>query len=186
MSTELTNLLPINRIRAVRRAYFGRLIIIASILLTLLMIVTGVLLVPAYIYARTQVRIQTEHLEAINAGLENSDEAELQSRLSVLSERVDFLLEVSETPTVSMLMKDVLAISRPGIKLSGFSYSSHKIDEQPNTLLVMGTASTRDRLRAFQLALLSAPFSVTADLPISAYAKDRDIAFTITVTLARP
>jgi hypothetical protein len=53
----------------------------------------------------------------------------------------------------------------------------------PGTLSVSGIAVTRGALRAYQLALQSAPFAVAANLPVSAYAKDTDIAFTITVTL---
>jgi len=51
-------------------------------------------------------------------------------------------------------------------------------------LSVSGTAANREALRTYQLALQGAPFTLTAALPVSAYAKDSDIAFTITITLS--
>jgi hypothetical protein len=39
-------------------------------------------------------------------------------------------------------------------------------------------------LRSYQLALQGASFARAVDLPVSAYAKDADIAFTVTITLA--
>ena len=80
-------------------------------------------------------------------------------------------------------MRAVLAISHPGITLSGFDYVPGA-GKNPGTLAISGTAATRDTLRNYQTALQSAPFAVTANLPVSAYAKDTGIPFSITVTLA--
>ena len=79
-------------------------------------------------------------------------------------------------------MNNVLVIPRPGIVLSGFDYEP-SVGKSAGTLAVSGTATTRDALRNYQLALEGASFARSADLPVSAYAKDTDITFTITVTL---
>jgi hypothetical protein len=82
-----------------------------------------------------------------------------------------------------MIMRKVLDISHPGIALSGFLYLPAN-GKKPGTLSISGSSATRDTLRGYQTAIQSAPFVKSADLPVSAYAKDTDIAFTITVILA--
>ncbi len=49
-------------------------------------------------------------------------------------------------------------------------------------MTVSGMAATRDALRQYATALGGLPYVSKADLPISAYAKDSDITFTITLT----
>ncbi len=51
-------------------------------------------------------------------------------------------------------------------------------------IAVSGTAATRDALRQYQLALQNAAGVQSADVPVSAYAQDANIPFTVTVTLA--
>ena len=90
---------------------------------------------------------------------------------------------LADIPSASGIFRTVLAVSRPGITLSGFAYTPAG-DKAPRVLILSGAAATRDALRSYQLALQGASFALSATLPVSAYAKDTDIAFAITVTLA--
>ena len=75
-----------------------------------------------------------------------------------------------------------LAVPRPGVTLSSFTYVP-AAGTNPGTLAISGRAATRDALRSYQLALQSAALARSAVLPVSAYAPDANIAFTVTVTL---
>ena len=183
MHSELTNLLPPERQRAFRRDYFVRLSVIATILFTMLTVVAAVLLIPTYIFLLGTEKTQNTHLTNIKSTIASSDEGTLSAQLTFLSSSATNLSSITTTHSVSAIMSKILAVSRPGIVLSGFSYSPNVVGNS-GKLAISGIAVTRDSLRNYQLAIQSAPFASTADLPVSSYAKDADISFTITVTIA--
>ncbi|MDP2651739.1 MAG: hypothetical protein Q8O94_01225 [bacterium] len=183
MHNELTNLIPPERQQALRRDYFIRLGVVATILLIILTLIAALLLLPTYVFLIKSARAETARLANIESALSSSNEAALSAQLAALSNNAATLLALSSAHSVSAILRAVLAISRPGISLSGFSHPP-SVDGEPDTFAISGIAATRDALRNYQLALQRAPFARSADLPVSAYAKDTAIAFTITVILA--
>jgi hypothetical protein len=101
--------------------------------------------------------------------------------LKKLQDDAAYLTHLSATPTVSSLIRAVLKVPRPGITISGFSYSP-PTGSAAGKFLILGMAATRDDLRRYDLALAALPFVTNADLPISAYAKEASIPFTITLS----
>ncbi|MDE1925493.1 MAG: hypothetical protein KGH79_04980 [Patescibacteria group bacterium] len=183
MRSELTNLLPLKRQNALARDYFLRLGVIALMLLCVLVIISAVLLLPTYVYLVGSAHAKEARLANIESTLASTNDATLSARLAALTSEASILASLANTPSASGIIRAVLVVSRPGITLSGLSYTPTK-NKIPGTLAVSGTATTRDALRNYQLALQNAPFAASATLPVSAYAQDANIAFTITVTLA--
>ncbi len=183
MHSELTNLLPPERKRALSRDYALRVSAIAAVLVTALAGAAAVLLVPTYVFLTGSANAKKIHLASIESTLFSADEAALSARLATLSSDAATLVALSSSLFVSSVVREALAIARPGITLSNFLYTPAQ-DKISGTLALSGSAETRAALRNYQLALQDAPFAASAVLPVSAYAKDADIAFTITVTLA--
>lgn len=183
MRNELTNLLPRERQRALSRDYFLRLGVVGAILLSMLALASALLLVPTYLLLTENTHAKEVRLAGIESTLASSDETTLSARLAALTNEAAVLNSLANVPTASEVVRDVLAVSRPGVTLSGFAYTP-SAGGIHGTLAVSGTATTRDALRSYQLALQSAPFVASADLPVSAYAMDTNVAFTITLTLA--
>lgn len=181
MFPELTNLLPRSQVRAFRRQYFLRLCTLACLLLTGVIIVHGLLLIPSYLFAQNEVSRETSQLDTLNANLHTTEEAQVQKRLSNLSANVKYLDTLATSTTASAALRATLAVPRTGITLTGFTFVP-SVGTRPGTMALSGMAATRDTLRAYALALGALPFVTNADLPISAYAKDNDIPFTITLT----
>jgi hypothetical protein len=181
MFPELTNLLPRARMRAFNRAYLMRVGALALFMLTGVIIIHGLLLVPSYIYARAETERETIQLAGLNASLQTSEEKEVRMRLGQLSGNIAYLNRLATTTTASAAIRTVLTIPRTGIALSGFTFAPPNTKESGH-MTISGTATTRDTLRAYALALGQLPFVTNADLPISAYAKENDIPFTITLT----
>ncbi|MDD3531202.1 MAG: hypothetical protein PHV99_01240 [Candidatus Pacebacteria bacterium] len=182
MNDDLTNLLPPERQRALSREYRMRLGVVAALLLTSLACASGLLLLPTYVLLTQSAAAKQANLTNVESVLSSADEKALAAHLAVLSNDAVTLIALGKAPSVSAILRNTLAIPRPGITLSGFSYTP----AAPNTagkLTVSGTALTRDTLRSYQIVLQGAPFAAKADLPVSAYAKDADISFTITITL---
>lgn len=182
MHNELTNLLPNERKRALRHDYFVRLGAVAALMVTALALSAAVLLLPAYIFLTARASAEKAHLATSKSTLSSSGNAAFSEQLDALSNNTVLLSALAGAPSVSAIIRNALAIPHLGIALSSFTYAS-ATDKNNNTLAISGIAITRDALRNYQLALQSAPFARSADLPVSAYAKDTDIAFTVTVTL---
>lgn len=181
MFPELTNLLPRARIRAFKRGYLLRVGALALFLLTGIVVVHGLLLVPSYIYVHSEEKRQETQLAGLNASLQTSEEKEVRARLSQLSGNIAYLNKLATTTAASAAIRTILTVPRTGITLSGFTFAPANAKDSGHMTL-SGTASSRDTLRAYALALGQLPFVTNADLPISAYAKENDIPFTITLT----
>jgi len=184
MRNELTNLLPLGRQRTIRRDYFIRLCVIVSLLVAVLSIAAAALLLPTYVFLSASERAGKIQLTNIESTISSSaEDAAFSEQFSALSNSTAILSGLAGTQSVISIIRSALGIAHPGIALSGFIYSPASIKNQ-DTLAISGVAATRDALRNYQLALQSALFARSADLPVSAYAKDTEITFTITVNLA--
>jgi hypothetical protein len=184
MHNDTTNLLPPERRRALSRAFFLRIVVVAVVLVTVLTLAAGVLLVPTYVLLGASADAKRAHLATMEASVSSSNEAQLSARLAALSISAAKLTALSKNHSASALIQAALLVPRPGITLTGFSYAPAAGASSPATLVISGSSATRDALRNYQLALQGASFALSATLPVSAYASDSDISFAITVTLA--
>ncbi len=181
MYRELTNLLPTERSRAFRHEYFLRLITVALVLLAFVVVAAGVMLIPSYLAFTDELRVQQEELARVSLALESTEEKQVGARLLQLEADSAHLARLATMPSVSNTVRAVLMVPRPGIRLDQFAYSPGK-DAGTQNLMISGTADTRDALRQYNLALTALPFVERSDLPISAYAQETDLMFTITLT----
>lgn len=182
MSTELSNLLPEFRKRSFRRQYFLRLGTVVLVALGCLVLLHGVLLLPTYLYARNEVARGTAELAALNASADTAGEVVLTERKKTLSTTAESLARLQESPTASAALRAALAVPRPGVILTGFTFTAPTAPNAPARMQLTGTAASRDALRQYAAALGTLPFVSSADLPISAYAKETDIDFTIALS----
>ncbi|TSC70593.1 MAG: hypothetical protein G01um101449_324 [Parcubacteria group bacterium Gr01-1014_49] len=182
MHNNLVNLLPFERQKAISREYFLRLGVVSIVFVTALVLAAGALLLPTYVLLAASASAKQTHLRTIEASFFSTDGAALSARLAALSANAATLSALAFTSSGSALIRDALAVPHPGIALSNLSYMPAE-GAARGTLIISGTALTRDALRSYQLALSGAPIAESAHLPVSAYAKDSNIGFAITVTL---
>lgn len=183
MSDETTNLLPLERQHALTRDYRLHLWVVGVWLLTALALIASVLLVPTYVFLSKSATAKEAHLATIKSALSASDEAAFSARLSVLSNNTTTLMTLVAAPSVSAIMRTMLAIAHPDVMLSSFIYVP-AVGSTPATLSIYGVAATRNALRSYQLALERASFARAVTLPVSAYTQDTNNTFTIMITLA--
>lgn len=183
MNRELTNLLPPERQRTLFREHVLRMCVVVVELIIALILISAILLFPTYVFLAKSYAIKESRLVSIESAISSADGTALSSRLSALSGDVEVLSKLGSVRSASEVTRIALAVPHPGVALSGLTYAP-ATGKNSGALTVSGTADSRDSLRDYQLALQSAPFSASAVLPVSAYAKDSDIAFTIVVTLA--
>jgi len=181
MSSELTNLLPPERVRSLRQLYFFRLATVGMLVLAGVAVIHAVLLLPSYLYLREQVREREAILTSLTATLAGAEEREVSARVTQLTEDATYLARLTETPAASTAIAAVLRAPRPGIVIRGFTFTAGK-DSAEATMNVSGIASSRETLREFEQTLAEEPYVTSTDLPISAYAKESNIDFTIRLT----
>lgn len=182
MHDDLTNLLPHDRRRARSREYALRLLVVAAGFVSGLTIVAAALLIPTYMLLSSNVEVRQLELQKHAPALSTREEASLTERLAALTANASALESLSKGRSVSGTLRALLELPRPGITLTTFTYNPAE-DKEPPTLLLSGIAATREALRNYQISLDDASFVKSAALPVSAYANDANIAFTITLTL---
>ena len=181
MYRELTNLLPHARITALRRDYFIRLGTVAVFTFVALVGIHGVLLIPSYVFIEQQTTSREMTLAALEATLATDEEREADTRLSALRADTAYLGRLESVSTASAAIRALLVLPRAGIHLTSFTFTPPS-GEKEGRMMVAGMADTRDALRRYSLALSTLSFVTSADLPISAYAKERNIPFSIALT----
>ncbi|HEX5774739.1 MAG TPA: hypothetical protein VFY28_02140 [Candidatus Paceibacterota bacterium] len=181
MPADLTNLLPPERKRALTRSYFLRLAVVAFFLAALLVLIHGILLAPSYIYLMQQIGIRESQLASFAASTGTREEQEARARITLLEANATRLIGQSKSPTVSAAMRTVLAAPRTGIRITGIAYGPGAAPDA-RKMTLKGVAANREVLRSYVQALGELPSVDAAELPISAYAKEQDIDFTLTLT----
>ncbi len=183
MKNNRTNLLPEERQKTLRREYFLRLGTVAMVFLIALVSFAAILISPTYVFLLRNAHAKNVQLMNIVLNASSTNNSLLFTQIGALSDSAKTLEGLSDVPSVSETFRAVLAVPHPGITLSGFSYTVTS-NKKANKLAISGVSATRDALRNYQMALQSMSFTDSADLPVSVYAKDSNINFTITVALA--
>ncbi len=183
MYNNVTNLLPLERRRMLSRDFTIRIGVVILVFVTGLTIIAAILLIPTYLFLDTSTSVKEARLANMDSTLSSGDEAALLARLSALSSNTAKLTALADAPSASATISEILAISHPGVSLSGFVYTP-SVGNSPTTLIISGSATTRDSLRNYQVTLQGTSFISSATLPVSAYASDTNISFAITVTFA--
>lgn len=179
MKPELTNLLPENRLRSLRQVYFFRLATVAVLVLSFVAVVHGVLLLPSYLFVQAQVAERQERLDTLTRTLAGAAEKEVSARVAAIGADSAYLAKRAAAAKASTATQAVLAVPREGVRLTGVSFAPEDDGAQ---MLLSGVAASREALRRFEQALSDESYIAGVELPISAYAKESNIDFTITLT----
>ncbi len=182
MSHKLINLLPEDRVNAFRRGYFIRLATVTVCLLAILTIIHGIFLFPSYLALLQKKDVETRSLAEVDARLAGSKEQEIHARLSSLKGDATYLSRLSTVPSTSGTVRNMLAVPHPGISIINITVAFPTAGATSGKVSLSGTATTREALHTFNDTLSALPFVTGVDLPISSYAQESNIAFSLTVS----
>lgn len=170
---------------AVRREYRVRLFVVCAFLYAVALFTGATLLAPAYL----SLVYEIDALTAQDARSEAKAETEVYERARTElaeAEMLVFHLSVSEpTPTLFALVREIqkTAAQTDALAITGISYERPVTLGADETVAVQGTAATRETLTWFTAALERGALVTRADIPLSALAAERNLPFTITLTL---
>lgn len=176
----MINLIPPDAHRRVVLEYWVRVVTVWSLLVAIGCSMVALFFVPTFVLIESQLHVYAQ--TATQASTQQSTFATLQSSVAQANTIAQQLASDNNTQLFSTYITDINSLSNANVVVQGIQMQRTKGAVQ--TIMVTGTATTRATLAAFRDSLEAFPAFKTADLPLSNLAKDKDITFTITVTVA--
>lgn len=175
----MINLLPENNKKQLLTEYHYRVIVVALIAVIAVIIIGITLLVPSYVLSSLQQEASRQTI----AGANSTNVAEHKKLLDQLN-AIKRTLKAIDEPQHMPLAPTVFFTTIVNDKLSAITITSFNYTlGDKSTASIVGHANTREDLQAFAEKLKNDPTFSAVNLPISIFAKDKDLSFTITLTL---
>jgi hypothetical protein len=174
------HLLPDKEKKTLEREYRYRLLLVGLCFVLATLVVASVFLFPSYILSKRKLDDVTFRNTQMKKSIHAKTDPALANFLSTLKDNLSALKSTSQMASSSVLIKDITDKKSSGIYLNQFSISNEGTTE---SILLSGKASNRDNLIHFYRDLQGDAHFSKVDLPISDFAKDKDISFTITISV---
>lgn len=175
------NLLPEARKDALTRLYQFRLAVVGVLMLGGVLAVHAVGMLPSFLYIQQLHRVYETDLAGLGQKLAGLEEKTIRARVATLETRAQELQKTAHGSTASNVVRAVVSVPHPGIHIDHLSFT-RKGGDQESSMVIAGIATSREVLRAYSSTLSLLPYVTKADLPISSFAKETDIPFSITLT----
>lgn len=158
----------------VRGEYLARLGTVAALLFTGVGVSAIVFAFPSYLFMKQQERIVNDRLQQVTHQTPQ-DTKNADKQLSLLKNTAVRLNPVA-TPSIYNTLEIIIG-SRGKTALTSFSFDI--VDTKAYNAALSGVAPTRDDLKTFTNKLSALKGISKVDLPISSFAQEKDIAFSV-------
>ena len=175
----MINLIPSSARRSLLIEYWVRVLSTWLILWSVSLFASALILYPAYVLIGSQVAVyETSAKEASQkvASYENVSMSLVQASVQAKA-----IMDELSIPVFSDYIELFEGLQGTGIQINKIGLS--RVDNGIAPVLLVGIADNRQSLASFRDRLLAEEQVVSVDLPISNLARDKDIQFSITVTL---
>lgn len=178
----MANLLPIESKKHVRKEYFMRLGVLSLLSLALLIAVALALLAPSYIFSESKYNLVTDQL--VNEKSKTATPQEEEENRKIIRKTNSMLgilaYKATTSTTAYATFKTIIEHKTRSIKIYSLFFSKNA---KNITVSLSGVAATRAPLFDFMKALEEDGAFSAVDLPISNFVKERDIGFSIQITI---
>jgi len=176
----MINLIPPVARRNIVKEYWIRVITVWLFLAGTAGLIVLLLLLPSYVL----VLIQINSLEQVVAAtsLKSSSYDASSVTLLVANQQAQLLANTPEVTPFSLYTSSLEKLAGTGIVLQELRFS--RPASTAGTIKVSGVADTRQSLADFRDAIEANAYFSTVNLPISSLIKDRDLLFSMEITLA--
>ena len=177
----MINLIPTSARRRIRTEYWVRVLSVWALTLAAALAIVATLLLPPYVLVTSQEAAYADSAADVAAAVEAGDAAE--AALADANAQARRVITSAEQPRFSDLFAIIEAAAPNSVVIDSvaFSRSSEGMIEP---IRVQGVAATRQALATFRDALDAQPRVTGVELPISNLASDRDLTFSLTVTVS--
>jgi hypothetical protein len=180
----MINLIPPSAKADIRREYWARVTTVWVFICSGVAFVIAILLIPVYVLINSQINV---YAEAAEAAISENTKFQLSSAsLIQASQRARLLTTLADEERFTDLVTLLDSIQNQNVTITTFEFSRTQTEPvETAPILITGTALTRQALADFRTALLNHPAVDTALLPISNLTLDRDIIFSVTITMKK-
>lgn len=177
----MTNLIPQVAKHRVTMEYWTRVFSVWIFIFSGIIGIAAVLLIPVRVLITSQVDVYAE--SANEAGREVNEYGLSSSVLIKSSNRAGLILNLSEKRKFSTLVDTLNSLKNNGVTIESLEFSRDET-KAINPITMSGKALDRKALADFRETLLSNDEIADVFLPISNLARDKDISFVVTITMA--
>ncbi len=173
------NLLPFSEKKEIRKLYMLRRLNFILVLLFATGIVANFLLLPSLLLSQIKYSEVRNEIAFRQESLEDKNTGSLRLAINKAKEEIKILEAVTEdTPTVYDLFSKVVARKNENIKITGILYGAN---EKEHEVIVNGVSRNREALLEFAENVKREPIFSNVSLPVSNFAKNKDIDFSFSV-----
>ena len=175
----MINLIPPEAKKSIATEYWVRVVTVWLWLLTASAVISAVLLLPVFVLIDTQV---SAYRDSVNAAIEKIVTFENVSlELARATTQAQRIMGTDDHVRLSDLVYQLRSLEGTGVALDEVRIS--RTDGGVSPILITGEAVDRRSLSDFRDRLLANENVSEVDFPIANLAKDRDIPFSMTVTI---
>jgi hypothetical protein len=179
----MANLLPPDARTNVLYEYWTRVAVVALLTLSAVALTLAVLLLPAYVLINKQEQALTTRIDSMRAQHDAyRDAAAAIESANTLARYID---RHDSAASFRELMRTIDDIAGNDITVTAYSFAQSDAGAVA-PIKVSGVASTRTALASFRDTLRADERFANVELPIASLAADRDVPFSLTITLATP
>jgi len=171
------NLLPKQEKEAIRREYRIRLAIVILWFSFATLVIASVLLVPSILLSSQKEKAAEQRFDTLSKSIKKDDAAALDSVLRKAQSHLALLSHEAPTVLLHELLVNIVSTKTDSVSLARFSFA--KASEGKRYADINGISKDRATLLAFVRALERSGLFEKVEVPISNFAEDTDIEFSI-------
>ena len=177
----MINLIPPTAKKKIVLEYWTRVVSVWFLTWSATLVLGAFVMIPTYVLINLQVSSFSD--SAATASQKIATMQDVSKDLTVANNQAKALIDSFKFSSLSDSAKQFTQLENSDLTLSQISIGRTK--EGVGPVMLSGEASNRQALADFRDRLLASPQVDGVDLPISNLAKDKDIQFTLTVTMKK-
>lgn len=179
---NMLNLIPLEQKKRLEKEYKTRKFIMWATHVVVVLSISIVLLIPSYILSRTKAGEVMNELDHVKRVLDTElQPSEVTRELMEAAQNAQDLKPFTQTNSVYQLVK--IFESKPAnIRISNIIFDNER-EPEPATITLTGIAADRESLRVFGRLMEARAEFATVDLPVSNFAKEKNIEFNMIITI---
>lgn len=176
----MLNLLPKDQKNKIAREYRVRFWVVALALALAGEVISLVLLFPSYLTVQTQIKILDSESASIKAQNLSAETSKLSEDVRQANNYLNIFAATSSPVGVVSAFQNIVDVRDKTVRIGSFFYKAVNGRQQ---VVISGNANSRQSLLDFAKKLKNQPGVVSADLPVSDFAKAQNIDFSINILM---
>jgi hypothetical protein len=180
----MLHLLPEDHKKKVVKEYHMRLAVILFTSVIFIMVVSAVLAIPAYVVSYGKYAEIVAQKSGIDFEIAKIEKEDSSKEVKELTDMVDLIKNNNTLVYPTDVVEQIILQKPKGITISNFTYTP-SADGQV-VIDISGESATRQNLAEFSEILKKIENFSGVIIPISSFAKDRDIEFNLKINVSGP